>query len=807
MKRLVYSVFAIFCFAAVSCTEELPVPDYSKDHIVLNVSNSPMTKAAGDNSTDYERQLNRLDCFFYVKDQTDQPCVYYHKAEVNVSGSATIPFYVNDLTLKEIFPSGSLCDVFVIANLPGDPTFEAKTPETTMQALGEYLLDMTEGEYDAIGKPFVMTGHSKVQKGRNSNATANISLKRVASKVTMTVKVPKSIVVKNGNTDVTMFPILVDNEGNEPLKTSFRYGTNKSHLSKAFPEDPENYIWTDKIAYTLSATTETHYMFTCDVPFYTYAREWEKGSDKAAYVTFEMPWGADEDNDGKVEVDEVVKTYYYQILVNGRGRDFVPNAWYDMVVTVGVLGSTVEALPKELDELSYYVLDWTTETTNGEYNSGDRNEEVHLEKFNYLEVPQKHITMDNVPEVVIRYNASHKIGVEFDTKGNKSVEGLPSTTNLSALYINNGSGKPVEAKLQIEVEGKLQDIEDKHLATLFTDNNKGSLIFKYTLPGDVYSPAYVFLTIWLDVNGNGVHDDDEILTEDVKITIYPAIFIVGDNSYDYSIFINGYYNKNRSSGNNLGYLSIGGKQVGKAAGDDDNTYMHVISISAFNENNYKFAYNNNKNKDTEYIIGDPRVRTSDKLGISDDKNNTANANTANPGNATNTSGWIQATDVNGTVRNLQYYYPTSTEANSHQVIAPKLRIASKLGGYSKSDPAGAALRCASYQEHGFPAGRWRLPTTAEVLYIIELQRLGKIQPLFYGTNTTSTTYFSATDRVTCLDANNNYTLDYGIGTSQASVRCVYDEWYWGSEREAIKNSSYDNYGGYQFTWGDRQVYE
>ena len=707
-------------------------------------------------------------------------------------GSATIPFFVNDLTLKEIFPSGSLCDVFVIANLPGDPTFEAKTPETTMEALGQFVLDMTEGEYDAIGKPFVMTGSSRVQKGRNSNATANISLKRVASKVTMTVKVPKSIVVKNGSEDVTMLPVLEDNEGNEPLKTSFHYGTNKSYLSGKYPDNPSNYINTEKIAYTLSATTETHYMFTCDMPFYTYAREWEKGADNAAYVTFEMPWGTDEDNDG---VADNYRTYYYQILVSGKDRNFTPNTRYDMVVTVGVLGSTVEALPKELDELSYYVLDWTTETSNGEYNTGDRNEEVHLEKFNYLEVPQKHITMDNVPEVVIRYNASHKIGVEFDKKGGKSVEGLPGTTDESALYISNydatsKSGTPTAVK-----------ITDINIKEKFTDNNKGSLIFKYTLPSDVYSPAYVFLTIWLDVNGNGEHDEDELLTEDVKITIYPAIFIVGDNSYDYSIFINGYYNKNRSSGNNLGYLSIGGKQVGKAAGDDDNTYMHVISISAFNENNYKFAYNNNKNKDTEYIIGDPRVRTSNKLGISDDNNNTAGVNTANPGNATNTPGWIKATDVNGTVRNLQYYYPTSTEANSYQVIAPKFRIASKLGGYSRSDPAGAALRCASYQEHGFPAGRWRLPTTAEVLYIIELQRLGKIQQLFYG----STTYFTATDRV-ATDDNNNYTLTTGIGTSQASVRCVYDEWYWGSEREAIKNSSYDNFGGYQFTWGDRKVY-
>ena len=790
MNRLVYSVLAIFCFAVVSCTNEVTMPDYSQDHIVLNVFNSPMTRAEGDPSTDYERQLNRLDCFFYVKDKTDQPCVYYHKAEVNDLGAATVPFFVNDLVLKEIFPSGSLCDVFVIANIPGNPTFEAKTTETTKQALEQYTLDMAEGEYDVIGKPFVMTGFSRVQKGKNSNATADISLARVASKVTMTVKVPKSIEVENGDKMVTMLPVLMDNEGNEPLRTSFHYGTNKSYLGGAFTDDPNNYINTSKIPYTLSETTESHYVFVCDVPFYTYARSWEKGSANAAYVTFEMPWGADEDENGEADS---YKTYYYQILVNGKGRNFEPNTCYNMVVSVGVLGSTVESLPTELQELSYYVLDWTTETSNDDYGSGDRQENVEIEKFNYLEIPQTHIEMDNVPQVAIRYNASHKIGVKFNKEDGKSVEGLSSTTKLHALYINNGSGQPVEAKLRIKVGDELQDIEDKHLATLFTDNNKGTLTFNFTLSDEVYSPAYVFITIWLDVNGNGVHDSDELLTEDVKITIYPAIFIVGDNSYDYSIFINGNYNSNRVSGNSCSQLYIANKQVGKAAGDDDNTYMHVISISAFNENNYKFAYNNNKNKDTEYIIGDPRERSSNKLGVPDQ-------NTTTP--QTNASGWIRATDVNGTVRNLEYYYPTSTEANSYQVIAPKFRIASKLGGYSSSAPEGAALRCASYQEHGFPAGRWRLPTTAEVLYIIELQRLGKIQQLFYN----NSIYLTATDRV-ATDNNNNYTLTTGHPTSgTASVRCVYDEWYWGSEREAIKNSSYNNYGGYQFTWGDRKIY-
>ena len=769
------------------------MPEYGEDYIVLNVSNSPMTTAEGDPNTDYERQLNRLDCFFYVKDKTNDPCVYYHKAEVNDLGSATIPFYVNDLVLKEIFPSGSLCDVFVIANIPGNPTFEAKGEGTTMEALGRFVLDMTAKEYDGIGKPFVMTGSARVQKGKNSSATADITLKRVASKVTMTVKVPKSITVKNSDgAEVTKYPVLEDNERNVTLKTSFHYGANKGYLSGASLDDPynNNFIRTDKISYKKSGETNDHYVYTCDMPFYTYARSWDKGSSTAAYVTFEMPWGEDKNHDGVMDND--YQTYYYQILVNGKERNFVPNTHYDMTVTVGVLGSTVESLPAELDVWSYYILPWTEETNNDEYGSGDRDENVEIQKYNYLEVPQTYIEMDNVSEVAIRYNASHKIGVKFDTdtsnekteKGNRWIEALGSTTTLSALYISNydattQSGTPAAKELPVTLSA-------------FTDNNKGWLTFKCDLSElektlniqypTIYSPAYVFITIWLDVDGDGVHDSDETLTEDVKIVIYPAIFIVGDNSATRSIFVNGNYGQNADHNN---YLTIAGKRVGKAVGQDASTYMTVISISAFNINS-TFVYKDKEEK--KYIIGDPRVRSSYLLGVGNDTDQVKQ----------NADGWIKATDVNGTVRNLQYYYPTSTETNSYQVIAPKFRIASKLGGYSECHPEGAALRCASYQEHGFPAGRWRLPTTAEILFIVELQKQGKIKELFYGGNT----YFSATDRVKV----NSNTYEWNTDTGNASVRCVYDEWYWGSEREAIKNSSYNNYGGYQFTWGDKEVY-
>ena len=39
-------------------------------------------------------------------------------------------------------------------------------------------------------------------------------------------------------------------------------------------------------------------------------------------------------------------------------------------------------------------------------------------------------------------------------------------------------------------------------------------------------------------------------------------------------------------------------------------------------------------------------------------------------------------------------------------------------------------RCAGYQEAGYPAGRWRVPTMAEINYIVQLSGWGVIPSLF-----------------------------------------------------------------------------
>ena len=788
MKKILY-ILTAFAFGLAACTQELDTQNtLPEDCIMLNVFNSPMTKAVNPAGAEYERQLNRLDCFFYVKGQTASDCVYYQKVELNKQGQAEIPFYVDETIINTIFPSGTTCDVFVIANLP-EGTFTTGGAGTDVNTLSKILLDLEDEDhdYDAIDKPFVMAGLGEATKGANNNATGTIPLYRAAAKVTISVNVPAEIkgTVKVEGSDgtiteqeTTFTPILTDDQGKATMKTSFHNGVTKTYLNTEFVDADGNslivaddFFYTEEYGYTFVSTTAAtdtapaKHLYTCEVPFYTYARAWEKGASDAAYLTLDMPWYN--------PVTDSNRTYYYQILVNAQGRSFEPNHWYDLTVNVGVLGSTVEQEPKLLEDLTFYVLDWTTEP---ESETGDRYENVDIQNYTYLIVHNQRLEINNATTGVINYDASHKIGWMMNTSS-KIDEILKSTTTKAAFYINCATSTPTLADQSISTGN-------------FTDDGRGGLTYNYEIPSTVYSPVYVYITIWLDIDGDGVMDnEEEEFTEDVTIVQYPPIYIIPDESCETSVYVNG----TRNSSTNITFTQGDGSgstvKLGGAKGYSEGNYMYVITVSSFAEDD-TFALESGSSYN--YIIGDPRQTTIDNnmhatYTFTDDWE-TAPATYPNSEYVNNT--WTNT-------RTLQYYYPTATDPAAFQVIAPKFRVVSfnsTVGGGTNVDKAGAPLRCASYQEDGFPAGRWRVPTAAEINYVINLQDNNAITDIFVaGTN-----YFCSTGTVS---VNNGFMTTNTTG----SVRCVYDEWYWGSEREAkvnpaVTDTEAANY--YLFTWGD-----
>lgn len=175
---------------------------------------------------------------------------------------------------------------------------------------------------------------------------------------------------------------------------------------------------------------------------------------------------------------------------------------------------------------------------------------------------------------------------------------------------------------------------------------------------------------------------------------------------------------------------------------------------------------------SDYIIGDPRVSTVNNL---------------------NYNNWARVADINGNTRTLSNYYPTNTSDEASNLIAPKFRIASSYGLTSDISYANAQRRCASYQEDGYPAGRWRVPTAAELSYIVKLSAEGYITILFNDGGR----YWAADEDYYVPDYSDG-SVTRGTSYTSAYVRCVYDDWYWGSDRLTSSGSTTLT----TFTWGD-----
>lgn len=799
MKKLLNIFIAmalVMVIAVTSCSDKMVKPgEVPADCIMLNIFNSPMTKVQDWTGVEYERILKRLDCFFYPKGQTDDPCVYYQKVDVEEVGSAEIPFYVDESVIEEIFPSSNECDVFVIANLPSG-TFAKGQTGTDVPTLSKTVLTLG-GDRDAIDKPFIMQGLNIATKGDNNNASGTIPLHRATAKVTITVNIPEQIVIEyeNANNNVTMEPVFRDNMDNITLRTAFHNGVKKTYLrddySKLLVADDahhvgkQNYIAAGEVPAV--GDTPKKYTFTCEIPFYTYARAWEKGAEDAAYLTFEMPWTNMTDPQ-----NPVTQTYYYQILINGSGRCFEPNNWYDLTVNVGVIGSTVESEPVQIQDITYYVLDWTTEPDPEHEAGGDRYEDVEIEDYTYLQISEKHIVMNNTTTGYLPFTASHNIkwAVEWpdDDDVLTTLDPLEETYNTNkyhSYYINCRPSRgttPVAASLANYITN----------ANFVLDDAKRKIVFTYPKTNianadlKVYSPVFVHLKVWLDIDGQGNTPNgiETKFVEYITFTYYPPIYIVPELSVTESVYVNGYQATDRGDDE----ISINNKyDLGGAYGQDDSKYMHTITVSSFSEDNY-FTLNNSPMR---YIIGDPRVRVSD-TNLNDDNYNMS-------ASSDKTKGWVK--DKSGSGRILQNYYPTSTEGEVYRIISPKFRISSKLGGYSAGDREGVMMRCASYQENGYPAGRWRVPTTAEIAFIVYLQSQEVIQDLFVNNQ-----YFSSTHMVTQDGSKEKIS---NIDNADHSVRCVYDEWYWGSAKEADRNTTQDDATKsdyYLFTWGDKKIW-
>lgn len=267
-----------------------------------------------------------------------------------------------------------------------------------------------------------------------------------------------------------------------------------------------------------------------------------------------------------------------------------------------------------------------------------------------------------------------------------------------------------------------------------------------------YYPYTIMLTV--------TNEDDGVKPQIIKIVQYPAIYVsaaqdedIPDNSdeasendhrfvYNVCELEEPFLRPNKSKEIKIGNLSLG-RVIALSLSDDKNPNQYNINVTAFDEDDKLTG-------GRPYMIGDPREENT-KISVSQ----------------------------------LQYYKATREKLEEQNMIAPIYKIASSWGGTTSMISAsleGVKARCATYQENGYPAGRWRIPTEAEIEYIVNLSAKKKIPTLFID----GEDYYAASGRL--WNSGEWKNSGYSI-----FVRCVYDVWYWGDEQ--IKNKG-------TFVWGD-----
>ncbi len=690
------NVVLLGCMFTSCAQEDITTLLVGKDtYLSLEINSGQLVSRATVEET--ETGIQTLDIFLYPNGATDENAVLhvpYTLNTIDTDGSVTVPVKVSSSNVKSLFPNNATtCTAYVLAN-KGNVTLPSSTDMASLKGMA------IQADFTKDQTSFVMDGSNQV--------TYDATLKKISGKVELIRAASKiSLIVTSVTGQVE------DDFGNKwrsnpsQMKVGFYNGVKKTNVDVTYENcqytvtDGDYFNITNR---ALSGSNE----YTHSKPFYSYSSVWESGSATASYLILVLPWQK-LDAEGNPIGDYM--PCYYQVPINETNKKLERNHYYEIKLSVGILGSFTPDEPLVVDDASYVVLDWSEALTSAE-----------LKEYRYLVVDQNFVEMDNINSVGINMATSHPISYQIlsITKPNYSKEDI-STTTIYSYNEKTGAITGSADKFSFGPNGDNTMLNFSHAL----DNVSTSSTYDYV-------PYTIKVKVW--------HTDNPNYYEVIDYIQYPAMYIVAEKNNNHSnVFV---YNNSGQSGSwdDLVALSSGGNH---------NPNMYVINVSAFVGDN-------------NYIVGDSRSTTA-ITGVS----------------------WNIGSKING--KNLTYYYQTRVDNNN--IIAPKFRMASSHGKCNGGMESleDAKRRCAAYQEAGFPAGRWRVPTAAEFGYIAYLSGKGYIPHLY----SIDKYYWTASGR-----------YQYKEGSVQGPikddkttyVRCVYDEWYWT-----------DKCNENTFTWGDKEI--
>lgn len=584
------------------------------------------------------------------------------------------------------------------------------------------------------------------------------------------------------------------------------------------------------------------------------------------------------DDNGENIYDNTWRTCYYQvpaIAADSEILQLVRNVSYHVYLHVGLLGSFIPDEPMELTDMRYSAAEWgnvnmdvtipdvrylvvyqNDYTVNNEttiaipfYTSHETvvtDATMTFYRYNFTEAGlQRPVTVTQRLNENSKNRTGHPVfTAEFNNKTDELIVThdlkvfVPHSSNGDEVSLTNNDGPDVDPwGTDGNASRSPKTTEDWN-----KEINKINY-FEMNPNDDEYSKIEFKITVQhLDMKGT------PNFTETITITQYPGIYIETVTNY--------YGPENTTSfacDGAQGSTIVNGKYTGGSytyytpSGNDPNGWCCSIGLYSaypyynFNPNMYLVTVTTLPTG-TDYKIGDPRSNVinnnlasvadksypNDVLPTTEQKAAwTGTRYQGSQGNVSwdvTTSGFIKAeakysdhdaNDLDGDKRTLSYYYPTQEDDAHKMMIAPKFRICSSYAGTTWIiNRELARRRAAAYQELGYPAGRWRLPTYGEVMFIMELSAQYKI-PRLFGAYAADWYYWCAQGLIYVPQKKHSNIKDAELLKNLPSrangdpacqrTRFVYDEWYWGKadlKANGVVTESTKK-PVYTFTWGDK----
>ena len=752
--RIYIKIFMAILFLGImpSCTYDTILVGGLNEH-----ANVTLTLALGDQSVQVSRAtvagegaentISTVDLFFYKN--TDEQPVVIKNDKISLSGS-TVSFSMEVDDFNELFDINKSnvtpkteCQVYAIVNrgsnaLPSDGDY-------SLASLQEMVLYAAFVDKDGViqtQETFVMDGLATITRS-GSTLSGEIPLTRAATKIGLQLVYPQDVtdeyknklIVKNGN--AIEWTAAASN-----VQISLRRGSSRAYLNQVgYPAQSEDIFSTDFTNLVTGTGAQAKY-----VSLYTYPTDWSNNENARTHLMVKVTW---ENEDSSIPD----KTTFYEVNINPADPFLQRNYFYQILQEISVLGSDNEEEPIKLENASYKVLNWGAASSQGD-----------LIRQRYLVVDETSVEMQNIVEKYIYFDSSDPIdltSVEVlwnNTKPDVAVDlSMAKITAVTKQTNNNGettitltgvgqNTRTINNEGNIvytisntaAVSGVTNRLQNRdgvdykvyitiHNADATNPNDRGYIKVVHNLDNQMLQTSdYTVYTIDLNV----AHQDAASYKEDINIKQYPMLCIEADRNTMYpNTGSVGYIIIDRVSSSSS--TTTGWKRSSKGLTNNNCPNRYIVTVSTLI----------NSDVAKNYIIGDPRTNSR---------------------------------KITGTTEDLSNYLPTDVNVDP-RMISPQFMFASSYGQcpafISKAD---AEKRCATYQEDGYPAGRWRLPTEAEVKYAIQLFKWGLIPKLFSD----NVNYWSANGKINGSGKNNGN--NHG-SNDQDAVRCVYDTWYWGTD--------------------------